>query len=302
MLLDDTCARSIAEAAMGEPAAGGLREIADPAERARRASALIDDLAAQSGQASAIRAEALAEMSAAGMTQTDIARATGMTRARISQIMKAAPTPGQALLVPDAGPLTICVIEKPGGDRGEPSIMLTTRKAAGQLKDLAASYDIRAETDYIPVSGRIDLNRPNLAVLIGPRSSALIAQAITAEPVIKWAPDDRDNWFMTDTRTGTEYHSEFDSGWGDGQRKPRTCYAHVGRIRRPDGEGSWLCLAGAHSRGVAGAVEIFCRDIGHLWDQAHRSLWGAIAQVTAGEGGVTEDVTLVTPVYVHGRR
>jgi hypothetical protein len=287
---------------MQETGTGTLRDIADPAERVRRASALIDELTAQSGEASGIRTEALAEMLAAGMNQTEIARTTGMSRARISQVMKAAPPAGRALLTPDPGPLTICVIEKPGGDRGRPSIVHTTWTAAGKLSDLAASYDVRAGTEAVPVPGLIDLNRPNLAVLIGPRSSMLIAQAISAEPVIKWAPDRNGDWYITDTKTGTEYHSEFDSGRSESLRPPRTCYAHIGRIRRPDGQGSWLCLAGEHAPGVAGAAEIFCRDVAALWEQAHRSLWGAVARVTAADDGTPESVALVTPVYVHGRR
>jgi hypothetical protein len=279
-----------------------LRAIADPPERVRRASALIDELAAASGEASSIRMEALAEMQSAGMTQTEIAKATGMSRARISQVIKAAPPAGQALLAPDPGPVTICVIEKREAERGQAAITRTTMTAAGKLSDLAASYGTDAAVETVPASGQLDLNRPNLAVLIGPRSSFSLAQAISADPVVKWQPDPQGDWYLTDTRTGTEYHSEFDRGRSLARGSARTCYAHVGRIRRPDGEGSWLCLAGAHAPGVAGAVEIFCRDITSLWEQAHRSLWSAIAQVTAGAGGDTKDVTLITPVYVHGRR
>ena len=282
--------------------AASLRDIADPADRVRRASALIDTLAAETGEASGIRAAALAEMQAAGLSQTEISRATGMTRARISQVMKAAPPPGQALLAPDPGPVTICVIEKREAERGRPAITSTTMAAAAKLADLAASCGLDAATETIPVSGQIDLNRPNLAVLIGPRSSFSLAQAISADPVIKWQPDGSGDWFITDTRTGTEYHSEFDRSHAPARGKPRTCYAHVGRVRRPDGEGSWLCLAGEHAPGVAGAAELFCRDTASLWEQAHRSLWSAIAQVTVGDGGETKDVALITPVYVHGRR
>ena len=100
---------------------------------------------------------------------------------------------------------------------------------------------------------------------------------------------------LSTTRTSTAASTRNEGG-------PGRATAHVGRVRRPEGEGSWLCLAGEHAPGVAGAVEIFCRDIAALWEQAHRSLWSAIAQVTAGEGETTEDVTLITPVYVHGRR
>jgi hypothetical protein len=287
---------------MAANAVDGLLEVADPAERVRSASALIDDLAADSAKASSIRLEALAEMQAAGMTQTDISRATGMSRARISQVMKATPPAGQALLAPDAGPLTICVIEKREAERGHAAITGSTMTAMRKLTDLAASYDIRAEVEHVPAPGVINLNRPNLAVLIGPRSSALVAQAISADPVIKWRPDPRGDWYFTDTRTGTEYHSQFDRTWDMAHGEPRVCYAHIGRIRRPDGEGSWLCLAGEHAPGVAGAAEVICREVTSLWESAHRLLWSAVARVTTGGNLEIEDAAIIAGPYVHGRR
>lgn len=281
--------------------ADGLRQITDLAERVRSASALIDDLAAESGAASAIRLEALAEMQAQGKTHTEIATETGMSRARVSQVMKTAPPPGGPLLAPEPGPVTICVIEKRDADTGRATVAGTTTDAYRKLTDLAASCDLRAVTERVPVPGMIELNRPNLAVLIGPRSSALVAQAISADPVIRWQPDARGDWYFTDARTRTEYRSEFGKDW-HGDRAPQTCYAHIGRVRRPDGQGSWLCLAGQHAPGVAGAADLFCRDIASLWETAHRSLWSAVVQVTADENCVPVESVLVSPVYVHGRR
>lgn len=283
-------------------AVDGLLEIADPAGRVRSATALIDGLAADSAKASSIRLEALAEMQAAGLSQTDISRATGMSRARISQVMKATPPAGQALLAPDAGPLTICVIEKREAERGHAAITGSTMTAMRKLADLAASYDIRAEVEHVPAPGVIDLNRPNLAVLIGPRSSALVAQAISADPAVKWRPDPRGDWYFTDTRTGTEYHSQFDRTWDLAHGEPRVCYAHIGRVRRPDGEGSWLCLAGEHAPGVAGAAEVVCRDVTALWEQAHRALWSAVVRVTTGDNLEIGDAAIIAGPYVHGRR
>jgi transcriptional regulator with XRE-family HTH domain len=281
--------------------ADALRDIADPGERARRASALIDELASESGVASAVRLEALAEMQSAGMNQSEIARAAGMSRARISQVMRTAPPPGAPLLAPDAGPVIISMIEKRDADTGRATITRTTMKARDKLTDLAASFDLRAGYEEIPVPGMVNLNRPNLAVLIGPRSSVLVAQAISADPVIRWQPDDFGDWYFTDAKTGTEYRSEFGKDWR-GDREPQTCYAHIGRVRRPDGQGSWLCLAGQHAPGVAGAADLFCRDIASLWETAHRSLWSAVVKVTADESCVPVESVLVSPVYVHGRR
>ncbi len=281
---------------------GQIREIEDPRERARLAHALIGELQAEAAEASRLRREAVAELiNKRGTSRVEVADLLGVSRERVRQILTEGPPPEQALLAPDSGAVTICIIEKGKTDRGRPVITSTTSAAAGKLKDLASSYDMEATEEHVPASGFIDLNRPNLAVLIGPRSSMLVAQAISADPVIKWQPDKNGDWYFTDTRTGAEYHSDFDSSADPGLGWPRTCYAHLGRIRRPDGQGSWLCLAGEHAPGVAGAVELLCRDIASLWEQTRRSLWSAVAQVTVGEDCTTEAVRLVTPVYVHGR-
>lgn len=283
-----------------------LREIEDPVKRAKRATQIIDGNTAVIAGASAIRQEAL-ELLRETMTHTEIAKATGLTRARVSQLLTGV-RPERALLAPDPGPLTICVIERREAERGHAAVTATTLAAAGELAEIAASYgielaasDLAPGVEAIPVPGMINLNRPNLAVLIGPRSSPLVAQAISADPVLKWQDDGHGDWYITDTTTRTEYHSDFDRNADAGKPWPRTCYAHVGRVRRPDGQGSWLCLAGEHRPGVAGAVEFLCRDFTSVWDEARRSLWSAVVQVKAAEDGSIADVSLLTEIYVHGR-
>jgi hypothetical protein len=281
---------------------GHIRSIGDPRERARLAHALIGELQAESAEASRIRREAVTDLIIRqGATRIEVADLLGVSRERIRQILTEGPPPEQALLAPDPGPVTICVIEKGRDSRGNPVVADTTITAVDKLRNLATSYDLEVARETTPASGLIDLNRPNLVVLIGPRSSMLIAQAVSADPVIKWRPDKNDDWYITDARTGSEYHSDFDSSADPGTGWPRTCYAHVGRVRRPDSQGSWLCLAGEHAPGVAGAAELFCRDIAALWEQVRRNLWSAVVQVTVGEGGRIEAASLVTPVYVHGR-
>lgn len=280
-----------------------IRATQDPRERARLAHALIGELQAESAEASRIRREAVTELVVRrGTSRLEVADLLGVSRERIRQFLAEGPPPELALLAPEPGPVTICVIEKGKDSRGNPVVADTAIKAADKLRDLAASYDLETGRETVPASGMINLNRPNLAVLIGPRSSMLIAQALSADPVIRWQPDKNGDWYITDSRTGAEYHSDFDGGSDNGRPWPRTCYAHIGRIRRPDGNGSWLCLAGEHAPGVAGGARYFCRETAALWEQAHRSLWGAIVQIKIGEGGTPEDARLITPVYVHGRR
>lgn len=284
-----------------------IRQIGDPAERARvvgreqsRLSGLIDELAG-------IRREAIDEMLRTGFSQSDIARELGVTRSRLNKLVTTGPGPERALLVPKprAGALlTVAVVEKPESTRARPSVLVTTQAAVTKLERLARDMGLETEVDTVAEGvGYIDLNRDNLAVLVGPRISPLIAQAITADPAIKWRrAGDTANWLIVDTRTGVEYRSDFDEKEASSD-EPRTCYAHIGRIRRPDGEGGFLYLGGVHGAGTAGAVDYFVSNVAALWEQSHRNLWSAVVKTTAtakGEEILTAE--LVTPVYVHTKR
>jgi hypothetical protein len=286
-----------------------IRQIADPAERARlvgreqsRLSNVIDELAG-------IRREAIDEMLRAGLNQSDIARELGVTRSRLNKLVTSGPGPERALLVPKprAGALlTVAVVEKPLGAHSRPSVLVTTQGATAKLDHLARGLGLQTEVTHVSeTTGYIDLNRDNLAVLVGPRTSLLVAQAITADPVIKWRKiedDPENNWMLIDTNEGTEYRSDFDV-LEPATDEPRTCYAHVGRVRRPDGEGSFLYLGGAHGPGTAGAVEVLVRSIGEIWEAAHRNLWSAVVKTTAtARGEEVLHAELITPIYVHSRR
>jgi transcriptional regulator with XRE-family HTH domain len=285
-----------------------IRQIGDPVERARavgreqsRLSGLIDELAG-------VRREAIDEMLRAGLSQSDIARELGVTRSRLNKLVTTGPGPERALLVPKprAGALlTVAVVEKQESGRARPSVLVTTQAAAGKLERLAREMGLDTQVAHVSeATGYIDLNHDNLAVLVGPRTSLLVAQAITADPVIKWRKTDdaNNNWTLIDTRADVEYRSEFD------ERKPttsepRTCYAHIGRIRRPDGDGTFLYLGGAHGAGTAGAVDYFVRNIADLWQTVHRNLWSAVVKTTASANGdEILSAELASPVYVHAKR
>lgn len=283
-----------------------IRQIEDPAERAQavgreqnRLLGLVDELAG-------IRREAIDEMLRAGLSQADIARALGVTRSRLNKLVTTGPGPERGLLVPKprAGALlTVAVVEKREDQRARASLLMTTADAVAKLDRLATEMGMETAVDRVPEGGYIDLNRDNLAVLIGPRITPLIAQAISADPVIKWRKTgDTGDWMLVDTRKDVEYRSDFDEKDPptDG---PRTCYAHIGRIRRPDGEGAFLYLGGAHGPGTAGAVDYFIRNVGELWQKAHRNLWSAVVKITAtARGEEILNVERVSDVYVHTKR
>lgn len=280
-----------------------IRGIADPRQRAKASHALIEDLRIQAAEASGIRKAAIGELiTRGGASRVQAAGLLGVTRERIRQILAEGPPPERAILAPDPGPVAIAVAQKRDSDSGGPALADPTRKALAALEAAAASLDIEVAEEKIGPPGMIDLNRSNLAVLIGPRISALIGQALSADPVIRWRQDRRGLWYLTDTKTGEEFHSDFDEGWRGRADGERACIAHVGRIRRPDGQGSFLYLGGAHSPGTAGAVAFLIRELPEIWEQVRRSpLWSAVVRTIAGDDGIPVSSELVTPVYTHGK-
>jgi hypothetical protein len=277
----------------------GLRQVTDPLERARLAQSLGDEIP---DAISRIRFNAMSEL-AASMTHADIGEAIGISRARVSQILKAGPPPERPLLAPDAGvPVTFAVVEKRDSETGQPVTASTTKTALRKLEELATALGVETDEEQIPPPGLLDLNRNNLAVLIGPRISSLVAQVVASDPVIQWRRDIRNHWYLIDSKTGAEFHSDFDNGWTPTAEGERQCIAHIGRIRRPDSQGAFLYLGGAHAAGTAGAVDAFVRDYTSIWDQAKRALWSAIVVTKATEKGVPISAELATPIYVHGKR
>lgn len=283
-----------------------LRAVVDPIDRGRRATELIDNLTEVITEASQIRQEALEEVRG-HMSPAEIAKAFGLTRARVSQLMKS-PSPERALLVPEHGvPATIYVVQKRETERGRGSLVQTTATAVTKLEKLADELNVKLTQHdgdnfvAIPPPGLVDLNQHNLIVLMGPRTSALVAQAISSEPVIRWHRTERNDWYIVDSKTGEEYHSEFDEGTDAGNGE-RSCIAHIGRIRRPDGQGSFLYLGGAHAPGTAGAVDYFVRETSSIWEQVKRSLWSAVVVTKADAQGHLVSMRLATPIYVHGKR
>lgn len=282
-----------------------IRQVSDPLARAKAAlDAQTHELqvVAELGR---IRREALDVLLKGGMKQVDIAKALNISRSRMSQLVTSGPGPERALIAPQAriGTIvTIAVVQKRETEQTRPALLMSTRDAVAKLDRLVNKMDLETQIDAIPEAGTVDLNRDNLVVLVGPRISPLIAQAITADPVVRWGQDTNGHWFLTDTRTGIEYHSDFDEKDADND-SPRTCFAHIGRIERPDRRGSFLYLSGAHGPGTAGAVEVVCHNITGLWDQVHRNLWSAIVKTTStADGSDVINAEITSPVYVHTKR
>ncbi|MGV9386561.1 hypothetical protein ACWDRB_62925 [Nonomuraea sp. NPDC003707] len=282
-----------------------IAQIDDPVERAQTAGRMQERLQNEVTELSHIRREAIDDLLEQGWKAAHIARELGLTRGRLSKITATGAGPERALIAPRgrvSSTITVAVAEKVANEQRRSSIVDTTVQAAMKIQTLAHRWNMDTRTEVVSVGGEVDLNRDHLIVMIGPRITPLVAQAISADPSIKWRRDDHGHWYMTDIKTGLEYHSDFDHD-SDGSDEERTCYAHMGRIERPDREGSFLYLGGIHAPGSAGAAEVLCRDIATLWEQARRGLWSCVVKTVAGgEGKQVLRAEIVTPIHVRSKR
>ncbi|MEU8158117.1 helix-turn-helix transcriptional regulator [Micromonospora sp. NPDC048986] len=244
------------------PEVNSLLNITDPAERVKQATTLIETYQALiNDDIGPIRREALKELISSGLNQTEVGEKVGMTRARIGQILSSGPRPERAFLG-TGNVLTIAVggKEESGRTDGSASAMMSrgASDAYGILAELARSLGLKPQpVEIVAPPGHVDLNRPGLIVLCGPRLLPFVGQVLGADPKYGFVEDATGN-YLIDRETGTEYRSPADSGVS-------TDYAYVGRLPRPDGKGTFLYLAGIHAAGTKGAARYVEANLESLW-------------------------------------
>ncbi len=223
-----------------------LQKVSDPVERAKRTSGLVARYQAAVTELSRIRREALETLIAQGMTHAQIAERIGMTRARVGQLLTSGPKTERAFL--GTGTLTVALGAKREADKPEPAPVVAQEdfQAYEHLRELANTLGLDTRYEVIQPPGIVNLNRPDLVVICGPRLSPLVAQVLASDRHLGFERDQQ-GWYLVDHTAGAVYRSPMDAGEpGD--------YAYLGRLPRPDGRSTFLYLAGIHASGAAGAI------------------------------------------------
>ncbi|MFG2046062.1 sigma-70 family RNA polymerase sigma factor [Micromonospora sp. NPDC048935] len=272
------------------PEVRDLLQITDPAVRAMSANKLIGEHQSVVNEAAQVRRGAIEEMMSTGLSQTDIGKQLGMTRARVGQLLNAGPRPERAFL--GSGTIiTIAVGGKPEAGRtdGKQSTLLSGEATAAyeRLAELARSLGLKTEPiEVVAPPGHVNLNRPGLIVLCGPRLLPFVGQVLEADPRFGFAEDDNGN-YLIDRANGKEYRSPSDAGG-------HSDYAYIGRLPRPDGKGNFLFLAGIHAAGTNGAASYVEANIGDLWEQCKTRRFSVL--VESQYNPKTKAITAVTPL------
>ncbi len=263
-----------------------------PADRALNADRLYTEVTELSGEVARLRREAIEEMLSAGSTKAEVARLLGKHPTRVGRIVSSSPAPERALLSPDGAPVTVALGSKVSEVGGKPSDMISrdAAEAYDALRTAIDGYGLVCSREVVPAPGLVDLNRPNLVVMGSPKVLPIIGQILASDPHLGFAEDDQGR-HLVDYTTGTKYHSPQDNG-------ESADYAYIGRLNRPDGQGTFLYLAGIHAAGTHGAVRWLVENLPDLYREARNKPFSLLTWATYDdkdrERSITETGTLTT--------
>lgn len=267
-----------------------VRELVDPASRARQAADLLPRYQAAVTELSRIRREAIEELRAQGKTQAEIAAVMGVSRGRIGQLVKSGPPPERAFLGTDQLTIAVGGKKEGGKDKPGPVVAQEDMQAFIHLRDLCATLKLDAVHEIIHPPGWVDLNRDNLVVICGPRLSPLIAQILGADHNLAFVEDEK-GWHLVDRQTGMVYRSPMDDDQpGD--------IGYLARLPRPDRRGSFLYIAGIHAMGSSGVINYLENNLADVYRSVKTRRFSCLVQcVFDAESREVTESTLVTPLY-----
>jgi predicted transcriptional regulator len=254
-----------------------IAKIADPRKRAKAAHDQIEQLQAAVTDLSRLRREAFEQLLDGGMSQTDIAVLLDISRSRVSQLMSGVAKPERRFL--GTGTLTIAVAASETG-KSVDEVAPESLAAYQALAQAAGAVGLDTTYEVIPRPGHVHLNRPNLIVLGGPKLLPFISQIMEADPYLRFEHD-KTGWYLTDRSTGTQYRSLRDRGVS-------ADYGYIGRLPKPDGNGTFLYLAGIHSQGTLGAAKYVADNLLTMYRQMKTRRFSAIVTCSYNPDATTQ--------------
>ncbi|MFD0685698.1 sigma-70 family RNA polymerase sigma factor [Actinomadura fibrosa] len=269
-----------------------IAQIDDPYELLRAATERLAEAQQEVTELARLRRRLIQDLHAQGMSYAQIANAAGLSRGRIHQIRHTGPAPEGAFL--GSGEVTVVTPLRPDPTSDRTYVALDDLTTGKRLEELARTFDLSVGYDHVALDGTINLNRAGLLVICGPRMSPAMQAAYDSDPVIEWERDEV-GWLLRDTGTGVEHRS----GQEDDPARPYDV-GYLGRLARPDGNGSFIAIAGTHPEGSLGVVHLLTTDIGSLWGQVGNERFSVVVG-TEYTPDTHEPVRtdLLTPIYRH---
>lgn len=193
------------------------------------------------------------------------------------------------------GSVTVITPLKQEAIRARPVVALEDVVGAQRLGELAKTFALDARFETVPIGGEIDLNRPNLVVICGPRLSRHTAAVLEQDAHIRFEPTSNGIWTLRDNNTGVVYRSGLDEvparHWD---------VAYFARLPRLDDKGTLIIFTGIHPQGSLGVVQLITSTIREM----HREVTNRCFSMLVGtqfdlDTGEPVRVDRLTPVYWH---
>lgn len=193
------------------------------------------------------------------------------------------------------GSVTILTPLKKEAIRARPVVALEDVVGARRLSDLASSLGLSTELECVPIGGVVNLDRPNLVVICGPRLSDGMAAVLAQDPVLRFGKASDGAWTIHDSRTGLIHRSGLDQ-----TPAVPTDVAYLGRLPRPGGCGNLLVFTGVHPQGSLGVVDFIVKQIAALHANVEATRFSVLVE-TEFDPETSEPVVaeLLTPFYRH---
>ncbi|GAA3253992.1 sigma factor-like helix-turn-helix DNA-binding protein [Streptomyces labedae] len=240
-----------------------------------------------------LRRRVVQDLHAQGMSYAQIAEKAGLSRGRIHQIRHTGPAPEGAFL--GTGSVTVVTPLRWDDAKKRPVVAMADMNSGKRLEELAKSYGLDVSSGHVQVSGEVDLNRDGLVVVCGPGMSQAMRDLYAQDPVLVWEHPEGEPWALVDRRTGTAYHAGADLE----PSRPHDV-GYLGRLPRPDGNGSVLAIAGIHTAGSLGVVHLLTSDLSTLWGQVGERHFSTLASVEYDpETEEPQSAELLCPLYLH---
>ncbi|WP_060890701.1 sigma factor-like helix-turn-helix DNA-binding protein [Streptomyces europaeiscabiei] len=270
-----------------------IMAIDDPYRLLREVTTRLADAQQEVTELARLRRRVVQDLHAQGLSYAQIAEKAGLSRGRIHQIRHTGPAPEGAFL--GRGSVVVATPLRRDDERGRTVVAMDDVSSGKRLEDLARTYGLDVTSEHVSVGGEIDLNRDGLVVVCGPRMSQEMWDTYAQDPVLSWERAEDGPWTVVDRRSGTVYRSGQD---GDPSRPYDVGY--LGRLPRPDGNGSLLAIAGIHTQGSLGVVQLLANDLNTLWGQIGDRRFSTLVGVEYDpETSEPQSAELLCPLYRH---
>ena len=260
-----------------------LRRDPDPVRRGRRATELLAAYQQRSVELARIRRAAVEEArDQLGGSYTEVARAFGLTKGRITQIRNTAPPAHRAFF--GVGPLDVAL---PGRRiLAREDLVIAAEDDAVGAHLIAEAERLAFVTERLIIDPREEWEPARDAIVVcGPASAHVGQTLMAADPLIGMRIGDGPRWYLVDKAADTSYSSPMD----DPDEPRRADHAYIARHQRDDHV--VVHIAGLHALGSVGAAHYLTEHLPDLWGKfGERSFSMA---VTAEFDGLTPVSTSV---------